>query len=74
MVVDAPAAVSHVTDFVDVTSVDVLVKLAVKVGTSVLRIPDQWTGADVFFVDDGGTRFRYRAAARSDGDRRALTI
>ena len=55
-------------------TIDALVELAEQSGSPVLHVADQWTGADLFFVDDGGTRYRYRAAARAERKRRTVTV
>lgn len=74
VLVTAPPTLPRPAESLDVASIDVLVKLAEQCGSPVVHIEDQWTGADVFFVDDGGTRYRYRAAGRPDGFRRPVWV
>jgi hypothetical protein len=66
VLVTAPSTLPRAAEHVDVTSIEALVKLSEQCGSPVVHIADQWTGADVFFVDDGGTRYRYRAAGRPE--------
>jgi hypothetical protein len=74
VLVPAPPSLPRAAENLDVSSIDALVKLSDQCGSPVVHIEDQWTGADVFFVDDGGTRYRYRAAGRTDRARRPVRI
>lgn len=47
---------------VDVLDMEVLVRLARSLDCSIAHVPDPWTGRDLFFLDDAGTRYRFRAA------------
>jgi hypothetical protein len=70
----APPTLPRAAEQLDVATIDALVELSEQCGSPVLHVTDQWTGADLFFVDDGGIRYRYRAAGRSDRYRRTVTI
>ena len=66
---ERPEAREHV----EVATIDTLVRLAYRVQTTVAHVPEPRTRRDLFFVDDGGVRYRYRAAA-SDSGRRPVTV
>ena len=66
VLVTAPPTLPRAAEHLDVTTIEALVKLAEQSGSPVVHIADEWAGADLFFVDDGGTRYRYRAAGRPD--------
>ena len=68
----APASgdLRPVTEEVDVASFESLADLAVAAGRTVAHLPDPWAEADVYFVEDGGVRYRYRATGRARAARR----
>ena len=66
----APSDIRPVTEEVDVSSFESLAQLARAAGRSVTHLPDPWAEADVYFVEDGGVRYRYRAAGRARAARR----
>jgi len=72
--VSAPAQLPHAVEQLDVATIDALVKLSEQCGSAVNHVEDRWTGADLFFVDNGGTRYRYRAAGEPDRFRRPVRI
>ena len=74
VLVEAPTTLARAAEQLDVATIDALVELAERCGSPVLHVADRWTGAGLFFVDDGGTRYRYRAAGRAEGDRRTVTV
>ena len=61
----APPALPRSAERCDVASIEDLVELAARFGAPVMHVEDKWTGADLFLVDDGETRYRYRAEAHS---------
>jgi hypothetical protein len=74
VLVAAPPTLPRAAENQSVPTIDALVKLSEQCGSPVVHVEDQWTGADVFFVDDGGTRYRYRAAGRPDRFRRPVRV
>jgi hypothetical protein len=62
--------IRSVTEEVDVGSFESLAQLAKAAGRTVTHLPDPWAEADVYFVEDGGIRYRYRATGRARAARR----
>jgi hypothetical protein len=73
LLVDAPTGLARADEEIGVASFDALALLAEERGATIAHLPDPWTGGDVYFFDDGGTRYRYRAAARHS-ERRPVAI
>ena len=72
--VAAPARLSPAAEVVDVVGIDALVRLADRCVVPVHHRADPRTGAEVYFVDDGGVRYRYRAAGRPAPHGRRVTL
>ena len=70
---DVRAPVPSTEEF-DVPSFDALLKLADEHETKVSCVADPALGRDLYFVDNGGIRYRYRAAARPGAVPRAVTV
>lgn len=70
LLVPAPTDIRPVTEEVDVSTFESLVQLAASAGSTVTHLPDPWGEADLYFVEDGGVRYRYRAAGRHRTARR----
>ena len=58
----------------EVPCFDALLRLADEHGTRISCVPDRALGRDLYFVEGGGIRFRYRAAARPGVVPRAVTV
>ena len=62
------------TEEFEVPTFDALLLLADEHGTKVSCVPDPTIGRDLYFVDDGAIRYRYRAAPRRRAVPRAVTV
>jgi len=74
VLVDVTGGLHRAAEELDVATIDALVKLAERCGRPVNHLPDPHAGADVYFVDDGGVRYRYRATGRQAAAGRRVVL
>ena len=58
----------------DVPNFDAILRLADEHGTRISCVSDPAFGRDLFFVDNGGVRYRYRATPRPGAVPTAVTV